>query len=149
MSEDALNVDAPMGDNEFVSVLHDHVVKAARKASDKLGGPLCTDNLDVFLTDPECLRVPTTLVFDGFGVDMHQFANPEFVIVDNKRRCILHVRPQYADLPESHPYIVAYMAVAINYGTGATPALCETYGAVVMQIPEDEFYHAVCRVADR
>lgn len=149
MSDDAVNPEDPMEDGEVVSVLHEHVVKSAGKASEKLGGPLCADNLDLFLSDPDCLRVPTKLVFDGFGVDMHQFANPEFVLVDGLRQCILHIRPHYADLTESHPYIVAYMTAAINYGTGATAALCETYGAIVMQMQEDAFYEAVCRIADR
>lgn len=149
MQDDSVNAKGAMGDEELVSVLHDHVENSARKASDKLGGPLCTDNLDVFLNDPSCIRIPTELIFDGYGMEMHQFASPEFVTIDGERRCILHVQPRYTIQPESIPYMVAYMAVAINYGTAATAALCETYGAIVMQLSEDAFYDAICRVADQ
>ncbi len=40
------------------------------------------------------------------------------------------------------------MAAAINYGFVADSALCERYGAAIMDMTEDAFYDAVCAIAD-
>ena len=137
-----------MGDDEAVAALGHHAAEAAQRARAALGGSLDAANLDAFLSDRTGLRLPTELSFDGLGLDPHQFAAPAFVTQNGERRCILHIRPQYEDLPDTHAYIVAYMVAAINYGAAASAELCETYGAALLGMETAEFYAEVCRIAD-
>ena len=137
-----------MGDDEAVAALSLHAVEAAQRARTALGGKLDAANLDEFLSSRTCLRLPTELRFDGLGLDPHQFATPAFVTENGERRCILHIRPHYENLSDSHAYIVAYMAAAINYGAAASAELCETYGATLLGIGVEDFFTAICSIAD-
>ena len=137
-----------MHDDEAVAALSRHAAEAAQRARAALGGNLDAANLDAFLSARTGLRLPTELSFDGLGLDPHQFATPAFVTENGERRCILHIRPQYEDLPDTHAYIVAYMASAINYGAAASAELCETYGATLLGMETVDFYTEVCRIAD-
>ncbi len=139
---------SPMSAEEMLGALESHAVRAARRAREKLAGPLGAGNFDIFLQAEECLRYPTVLQFDGTGLDHHQFAEPELITTDDRKTCILHVREHYERESEMHRYIVAYMACSINYGTAATPHMCELYGSTLLDMPIDAFYDAVCRVAD-
>ncbi len=139
---------APMQDDEAIAALSDHAAEAAQRARTALGGNLVAANLDAFLRDRACLRVPTELRFDGLGLDPHQFAHPAFLTENGERLCVLHIRPEYENLPDTHAYIVAYMAAAINYGAAASAELCETFGAALMGMATADFYAEVCRIAD-
>ncbi len=139
---------APMQDDEAVAALSNHAAEAAQRAREALGANLDAANLDAFLSDRACLRLPTELRFDGLGLDPHQFAHPAFLTENGERRCVLHIRPEYENLPDTHACIVAYMAAAINYGGAASPELCEAYGAALMGMDTVDFYAEVCRIAD-
>lgn len=137
-----------MDAEELEASLQSHALRAARRACAKLGGPLDETNLARFLQDTDCLRYRTELRFDDAGLDPHQFAEPAFEAVEGERRCILHVRSRFRVRVESHPYIVAYMAAAINYGPAASGPLCELHGAALMNLSIQDFYDAVCAMAD-
>ena len=137
-----------MQDDEAIAALNHHAAEAAQRARAALGGKLDAANLDAFLSDRTFLRVPTELRFDGLGLAPHQFATPAFISENGERQCILHIRPHYENLPDTHAYIVAYMAAAINYGAAASAELCETYGATLLGVGVEDFYAAVCRIAD-
>lgn len=137
-----------MSDEEFILSLHDHAVETAKQSFSMLGGPLKRENLDTFLKDRECVRIPTELRFDEEGLSSHQFAEPEFVMLDGQRKCVLHVHPRYEELLETHVPIVAYMAAVINYGASASSDLCEQYGAILTGMTVDDFYDTICHVAD-
>lgn len=137
-----------IGADAMHALLVEHAMERAGRARAKLGGPLNEDNLGVFLTDHDCLRWPTELRFGDGDLEAHQFAEPSFSTGGGERLCVLHVCECYRAQRERHPYIVAYMACAINYGSAATSDLCERYGAALMGMEVDAFYEAVCRIAD-
>lgn len=148
MRSDSVRREGAMNDDEAVAALSHHAAEAAVRARAALGANLDAENLGTFLSERILLRLPTELRFDGLGLDPHQFAHPVFVTENGERRCILHICSQYKDLPDTHAYIVAYMAAAINYGAAASAELCETYGATLMGISVEDFYAAICRIAD-
>ena len=148
MSSDSAHSERPMSDNEAVAALNQHAIEAAERTLAALGGKLDGEKLETFLSNRTCLRLPTELCFDGLGLDAHQFANPDFLTENGVRRCLLHIRSQYEVLPDTHAYIVAYMTAAINYGAAASEGLCEQYGAILMGMTVDDFYAAICRIAD-
>ncbi len=136
------------GDDLHETLLR-HAHEAAARSGAKLGGPLSVENIDAFLVDSDCLKYSVRIVYDDARLEPHQFAQPVFAGSAADRRCELHVHPHYANHPECLPFIVAYMAGAINYGDAVTMDLCEIYGAALMQMPREEFYRAVCQMADQ
>ena len=141
----------PRDDSAWARVeesLRTHAQTAAQRALGKLGGPLVSANLAGFLGDSDCIRYPTEIVYDGTGLDPHQFAEPFFEDVDGARHCRLHVHPRFAGHPEALPYFVAYMAGAINYGKVVSTQLCEAFGAALVGMEPDAFYEKVCALYD-
>lgn len=133
---------------ELEALLFAHAEHAAERAKAKLGGDLCKENLDRFLTDPDCLRYPTALKFSAEGIDANLFAEPFFDKSGDLQTCRLHVHPRFESKQDLLPLFVAYFAAVINYGQVVTPALCERYGAALLGIKEEAFYQRLCEAAD-
>jgi len=128
--------------------LRDHIAAQAVAAHHK-HAPLTFAGLDKLLSDPECLRYPTRLVFEFGEMAAHQFAQPD---LDHRNReqdgRVLYLRPLLRDHPDLALLAVAYMIPAINYGDIVTDEHCVRYGATLLGMMESEFYSAVCRMAD-
>ena len=128
--------------------LREHIAAQAVVAHQK-HGPLTFAGLDALLADPECLRHPTRLVFEFGEMAGHQFAEPD---VDQRNReqdgRVLYLRPLLRDRPELAVLAVAYMIPLINYGDIITDEHCLRYGATLLGMMEEEFYAAVCQMAD-
>ena len=135
-------------DDDLHASLLRHAGEAAARAAAKLGGPLSTANVGLFLADSDCVKCRVEIVYDVSELESHQFAQPVFIGTGTDRACRLYVHPHYAERPECLPFIVAYMAGAVNYGGAVSLDLCEVYGAALMRMTREEFYAAVCRVAD-
>jgi hypothetical protein len=128
--------------------LRDHIVAQAIVAHHK-HGPLTFAGLDALLTDLECLRHPTRLVFEFGEMASHQFAEPA---VDQRDReqdgRVLYLRPLLRGHPDLVVLAVAYMIPVINYGDVVTDEHCLRYGATVLGMMEEEFYEAICQMAE-
>ena len=128
--------------------LRDHIAAQAVVAHQK-HGPITFAGIDALLTDPECLRHPTRLVFEFGEMAGHQFAEPD---VDQRNReqdgRVLYLRPMLRDHPELVVLAVAYMIPLINYGDIITDEHCLPYGATLLGMMEGEFYQAICQMAD-
>ena len=128
--------------------LRDHIAAQALVAHHK-HAPLTFAGLDALLADPECLRHPTRLVFEFGEMAGHQFADPgpDLRHPEQDGR-VLYLRPLLRDRPELALLAVAYMIPVINYGNIVTDEHCVRYGAALLGMMEEEFYDAVCRMAD-
>lgn len=128
--------------------LREHLLAQAIVAHQK-HGPLTADKLDALLRDPDCLRHPVRLVFEFGEMAMHQFAQPDLdwrnPAQDGR---VLYLRPLLRERPDLLPLAIAYMIPAINYGDIISDEHCLLYGAALMGMMEDEFYAAICRLAD-
>lgn len=129
--------------------LRAHAVEAAARCRAKMGGPLSTETLALYLHDRACSRYPLVLVFDDTDLEEHQFAQPFFFGDEHERTCTLRIHPRFQDRPEEVPYLVAYIAAAISYGELASARLCEQYGAALVGMEEQEFYELICKIVDR
>lgn len=140
--------DIPAEEEALRDALTRHARGAAVRSVVKLGGPLSCENVGRFLSDRDCLKYDTEVVYDASELEPHQFAQPVIEGGPARRTCFLYVHPRFAGQPEHLPLIVAYMAGAINYGGAASPELCEEYGAALLGMTRDEFYERVCYMAD-
>lgn len=128
--------------------LREHLLAQAVVAHQK-HGPLTLDRLDALLHDPECLRYPVRLVYEFGEMAMHQFAQPDVDWRNTEQGGkVLYLRPILRDRPELVILAVAYMIPPINYGDIITDAHCVAYGATLLGMMEEEFYQAVCGLAD-
>ncbi len=128
--------------------LREHIAAQAVVAHHK-HAPLTFAGLDALLSDPECVRYPTRLVFEFGEMAAHQFAQPD---LDHRNPSqdgrVLYLRPMLRDRPDLIILAVAYMIPAINYGEIVTDEHCLRYGATLLGMLEDEFYKAICDMAD-
>lgn len=128
--------------------LRDHLVAQAVVAHQKYH-PLTSATLSVFLTDPECLRRPVRLVFEFGELAMHQFAQPDIDWRNTEQDGrVLYLRPSLRDRDDLLPLAVAYMVPLINYGEVVSDEQCVAYGATLLGLMEDEYYRAICSLAD-
>lgn len=128
--------------------LREHIAAQAVVAHQKYA-PLTFAKLGAFLADPECVRYPTRLVFELGEMEAHQFAQPGLDPLESEPHArVLYLRPALRDRPDLALLAVAYMIPVINYGDLATDEHCVGYGATLLGMPEEEFYEAVCRMAD-
>lgn len=128
--------------------LRDHILAQAVVAHQK-HGPLTFAKLESLLTDPECVRHPTRLVFEFGEMAMHQFGQPD---VDWRNTGpdgrVLYLRPLLRDQPDLVVLAVAYLIPLINYGEIITDEHCLRYGAALLGLMEDEYYQQICALSD-
>jgi hypothetical protein len=128
--------------------LREHVAAQAVVAHQR-HAPLTFARLDALLSDPECLRYPTRLVFEFGEMAGHQFAEPGPDLRNPEQDGrVLYLRPLLRDRPDLALLAVAYMIPVINYGDIVTDEHCVRYGATLLGMMGEEFYDAVCRMAD-
>jgi hypothetical protein len=49
---------------------------------------------------------------------------------------------------ERVPYLVLYQLVLVNYGPFASADDAETFGAAILGLSKDDYYQALCQMAD-
>jgi len=128
--------------------LREHLLAQALVAHQKYG-PVTFEKLGVLLSDPECLRYPTRLVYEFGEMAMHQFAQPDLDYrhpEPNGR--VLYVRPILREHPEKVVLAVAYMMPLINYGAIIHDEHCIAFGATLLGLLDSEFYREICALAD-
>ena len=128
--------------------LREHLLAQAVVAHQKYA-PLAFTKLDALLHDGDCVRHPVRLVYEFGEMALHQFAQPDvdWRNTDQDGR-VLYLRPLLREHPELVVLAVAYMIPALNYGDVITDEHCVLYGATLLGMMEEEFYGAVCRLAD-
>ncbi len=137
------------GQGAFKGALEDHARFAAERARQRMGGSLTPDTLDLFLRDTQCLRHPTTIIYDRSGLEPHQFAQPFIGGSDAEdRTCLLHIDPVLRDKPEWVCLAVAYCAAEINYGPVVTPEIAELHGGILTRMTTGACYKKICALAD-
>lgn len=128
--------------------LREHLLAQAVVAHQK-HGPITAEKLEALLHDPDCLRYPVRLAFEFGEMAMHQFSQPDIDWRNTEQDGrVLYVRPLLRERSDLLPLAVAYMIPLINYGDIITDEHCLAYGATLLGKMEDEFYTAICELAD-
>ena len=52
-------------------------------------------------------------------------------------------------IPAQVPYLVLYQLVLVNYGEFASADDAETFGANALGLPKDDYYQALCEMANQ
>ena len=125
-----------------------HVAAKGAEIRAKYGPRIGWVQLARILADRECVRYPCELVFDATPLQPDECAypapngeRPE----DGFRLC---VHPYFAVDPDRVPLLALYQLVAVNYGAFASHDDAEAFGAAALGIPQEEYYAALCAMAD-
>ena len=125
-----------------------HVAAKGDEIRLKYGPVIGWSKLLRILADTDCVRYPCELVFDANPLQSGECAyampngdSPE----DGYRLC---VHPYFSVDPSRVPLLALYQLVAINYGAFASPEDAETFGAAALGISTDDYYAALCSMAD-
>jgi hypothetical protein len=125
-----------------------HVAAKGAEIRAKYGPAIGWSQLQRILADPDCVRYPCELAFDAAPLLPDEVAypvpkgeRPE----DGFRLC---VHPYFSVDPARVPLLALYQLVVVNYGAFASPEDAEAFGAAAMGMPREEYYAALCSMAD-
>lgn len=133
---------------EGYQALRDHVVDRALRARSKHGPEFSGEKLRAFLSDPECVRFPTQIVFDGSDLLPGEFAHPRPRGENLSDGFDMLVHPQFLGREQDLALLVAYHVVSINWLDVATHAEAELFGAALLGLGVDDYYTRICSLAD-
>ena len=100
------------------------------------------------LQDRTCTRYPCEIVFDAGPLEAGEFAHPVPRGDRPEDGFSMYVHPFFKTQLEQVPQLVLYQLVLVNYGTFAAPEDAETFGAASLGLARDDYYLALCCMAD-
>lgn len=125
-----------------------HVAAKGGEIRAKYGPHLGWHQLLEVLNDRAFVRYPCAIVFDAGPLLEGEFAHPVARTERPEEGFTIHVHPFFATQLERVPFLVLYQLVLVNYGEFASPADAEIFGASALGLSQDDYYHALCEMAD-
>jgi hypothetical protein len=126
-----------------------HVAAKGAEIFQKYGPDIGWGELQRLLADRAYVRYPCEIRFDAAELQPGEFAHPVPNGEIPEDGYTLHVHPVYMlDLPRL-ALLVLYQLVAVNYGAFASADDAEIFGANAMGMSRDDYYAAVCEMADQ
>lgn len=115
---------------------------------EKYGPHIGWKQLQEILVDRACVRYPCDIVFDSAPLLEKEFAHPVARGEDPESGYTLYVHPFFStQLPEAVA-LVLYQLVLVNYGSFASAADAEAFGAAVLGMDPEDYYRKICALAD-
>jgi len=128
--------------------LNDHVAVKGAEIFGKYGPRVGWKELQRILNDRECVRYPCEIVFDAGQLGPGEFAHPTAKGGRPEDGFTMFVHPRLMTQLDRVPYLVLYQLVLVNYGAFASPDDAETFGANALGLSRDDYYLALCEMAD-
>jgi hypothetical protein len=129
--------------------LTSHVAAKGEEIRAKYGPHIGWSQLQQILQDRACVRYPCEIVFDAGPLSEGEIAYPAPKGSGPDEGFTIYVHPMFALQPERVPYLVMYQLVVVNYGEFASSDDAETFGAAVLGLSKDDYYQAICDLADQ
>jgi len=114
----------------------------------KYGPRLGWTELQQLLADRACVRYPCEIVFDAAELLPGECAHPVQKGGRPEEGFRMCVHPLFLLQLARVPALVLYQLVAVNYGEFASADEAETFGAAALGLTRDEYYAALCVLAD-
>lgn len=129
--------------------LNDHVAAKGAEIRAKFGPVIGWSELLKILEDRESVRYPCEIAFDEALLQPGEFAHPVAKGEAPEEGFTIYVHPVYKLQFRELPLLVLYQLVLVNYGDFASADDAETFGAAVLGLPKDEYYNALCELANQ
>lgn len=128
--------------------LNAHVASKADEIRAKYGPHIGWNELLRLLADRSCVRYPCEIIFDAAPLLPGELAYPAPKGERPEDGFAIHVHPFFATDLARVPHLVLYQLVMVNYGDFAAPDDAETFGATALGLSKDDYYQALCDMAD-
>lgn len=125
-----------------------HIAAKGREIREKYGPNIGWSELQRILEDRTFVRYPCELAFDASALNDGEFAHPVQKGERPEDGFIMQVHPFFSVMPAQVPSLVLYQLVLVNYGGFASPDDAETFGSAALGLSRDEYYDALCEMAD-
>jgi hypothetical protein len=128
--------------------LNAHVAGKGLEVREKYGPRIGWAELQRILLDRSCVRYPCEIAFDATPLQPGEFAHPVTKGEQPEAGFTIFVHPLFMMRLDRVPYLVLYQLVLANYGDFACADDAETFGASVLSLSKDDYYRALCEIAD-
>jgi hypothetical protein len=129
--------------------LNAHVAAKGAELREKYGPTIGWAELQRIVEDRAQVRYPCTLVFDAAPLQPGEFAHPVPLGKTPEEGFTLYIHPLFMTQLNQVPHLVLYQLVLVNYGEFASPDDAETFGACALGLTKDDYYAALCEMADQ
>ena len=129
--------------------LNDHVADKGMEVRAKYGPTIGWKEIQQVLLDRTLVRYPCEISFSAEDLREGEFAYPHQIGDKPEDGFIIRVHPIFLTQLKLVPYLVLYQLVAVNYGDFATADDAETFGAEALGLDKEEYYEAICQLADQ
>jgi hypothetical protein len=129
--------------------LNAHVAAKGAEIRAKYGPAIGWRELLRILEDREVVRYPCEIVFDSGPLQPGEFAHPMARGKRPEDGFVICVHPSFITQMEHVPHLVLYQLVLVNYGEFASAEDAETFGAAALGLARDDYYQALCGLADQ
>lgn len=128
--------------------LNAHAAAKGLEIREKYGPRIGWNELQQILQDRNCVRYPCEIRFDAAGLQPGEFAHPVAKGEQPDAGFTIFVHPFLLLQLERVPPLVLYQLVLVNYGDFASADDAETFGANALGLSKEDYYRALCEVAD-
>ena len=128
--------------------LRDHASRKAEEARLRYGLYIDADAILKMLNDREVVRYPAGLRFDATPLEPGEFAWPMPLGDTPDEGFCVFVHPAFESRPDVWPLLIAYHIPTINYGEISDETVAEAYGANLLGLSTEDYYRALCELAD-
>ena len=128
--------------------LNAHVAAKGAEIFEKYGPHIGWKELQHILKDENCIRYSCEIVFDSAGLQPGELAHPTPKGDQPGDGFTMFVHPLFMTQLPAVPAIVLYQLVLVNYGEFASSEDAEAFGAAALGLPVEEYYQALCQMAD-
>jgi hypothetical protein len=129
--------------------LNAHVASKGLDIREKYGPHIGWNELLRILEDRTCVRYPCEIAFDAAPLRSGEFACPIAKGERPEDGFTIFVHPLFMTQLDRVPWLVLYQLAQVNYGEFASPEDAETLGAHALGVPVDDYYAALCDLADQ
>jgi len=126
-----------------------HVAAKGTEIREKYGPNIGWKELLRLLEDRTCVRYPCEIVFDAALLNAGEFAHPVAKGDRPEDGFTMYVHPFFLTQLPQVPHLVLYQLVLVNYGEFASRDDAEAFGASALGLTKDEYYAALCEMADQ
>jgi hypothetical protein len=148
MTPDANGAAAPSGALDARQSLNASAAAIGARIYETYGPRIGWTQLAQILQDRTCVRYPCDVVFDAAPLAGGEFAHPVPKGERPEDGFSMYVHPFFMAQLDQVPLLVLYQLVLVNYGAFAAPEDAETFGAAALGLARDQYYEALCRLAD-
>lgn len=126
-----------------------HVASKGDEIFEKYGPHIGWPELQRILADRGCVRYPCEIVFDATPLEAGECAFPVAKGETPGAGFTIFVHPFFMTDLKRVPHLVLYQLVVVNYGEFASADEAETFGAHALGVAKEDYYRALCEMADQ